>query len=115
MKQKFTIPYTPNWTYCLVWAISSTFAVPTYVFAQSAALEEITVVARKREESLQTTPVSVSAYTADELEARQVLNLSQISEFTPNLTFDSTTPISGSNSSASVYIREPLINSSIIV
>lgn len=73
--------------------------------AEEGVLEEITVVARKREESLQSTPLSVSAFTSEQLQARQVGNLSQISEFTPNLTFDPTTPISGSNSAASIYIR----------
>jgi len=71
----------------------------------SATLEEIVVTARKREENLQEVPVSVSAFSAKELAARQVDNISQISDSTPNLVFDSTAPISGSNSAASIFIR----------
>ena len=71
----------------------------------SGVLEEIVVTARKREESLQDTPVSVSAFTANDLDARQIDNISQISDATPNLTFDATTPISGSNVAASIFIR----------
>ncbi len=70
-----------------------------------AALEEVVVTARRRTESLQSTPVSVTAFTANELAARQIHNISQIAESTPNLVFDSSAPISGSKSAASIFIR----------
>ena len=78
--------------------------------AQEAAqsdgvLEEIVVTARKRAEDLQKTPVSVSAFTGAELAARQIDTVAQVSETTPNFTFESTTPISGSTAASSVYIR----------
>lgn len=38
--------------------------------APGAAIEEIVVTARKREESLQQTPLAVSAFTAQDIEAR---------------------------------------------
>ena len=69
-------------------------------------LMEIPVVtARKRAEKLQDIPVSISVYSAHELAALQVTNISQISNSTPNLVFDDTAPISGSNSAASIFIR----------
>ncbi len=70
-----------------------------------ATLEEIVVTARKREEKLRDLPLSVSAFTAADLEARQLDNIAQLSDATPNFTFESTTPISGSSASSSVYIR----------
>jgi len=46
-------------------------------------IEEITVTARRREESLQDTPISISAYTAEGLDYRGVTTIDQIAEFTP--------------------------------
>jgi iron complex outermembrane recepter protein len=68
-------------------------------------IEEVVVTARKREESLQETPISIQAFTADGLEKRGIENVSQIGNFTPNMTFDRAAAIGGSNSSAIVYIR----------
>ena len=70
-----------------------------------AQIEEIVVMARKREESLQDVPISVTAFTSDSLERLQVDNVSQISDATPGLTFDSTTAISGSRVASSIFIR----------
>ena len=48
-------------------------------------LEEIVVTARRREERLQSTPSSVSAFSAGELEMKLVGSIQDISRFTPNL------------------------------
>lgn len=69
------------------------------------ALEEVVVTARKREESLQDTPVAVSAFTANELKLRNISSTDQLADVTPNLTFDSHAPSSGSNSSSQIFIR----------
>ena len=71
----------------------------------SLGLEEIVVTARKREESLQRAPISITAFTGASLEEQQITNVSQIAEATPNLIFDAGAPISGTSSAASVYIR----------
>lgn len=71
----------------------------------SFALEEITVTARKRSENLQNTPISITAFTANDLENRQISSIADIDEATPNLVFDTAAPSSGSNSAASVFIR----------
>ena len=68
-------------------------------------LEEIVVTARKREENLQDTPLSISAFTANELKQRQIQTTTQLADVTPNLTFDSYSPSSGQNSSSQIYIR----------
>ena len=68
-------------------------------------LEEIIVTARKREENLQSTPIAISAFTDKDLEYRQVNSTDQLSDITPNLTFDSGSPSSGSSSAAQIFIR----------
>jgi iron complex outermembrane recepter protein len=49
-------------------------------------LEDIVVTARKREESIQDIPVSVTAYGADDLKRAVAVNLYDLSGRTPNLT-----------------------------
>jgi iron complex outermembrane receptor protein len=60
------------------------------VFGQAGArpvIEEITVTARRREESLQNVPVSVSAFTATDLVDRQIRAVEDVARFTPGLSF----------------------------
>jgi outer membrane receptor protein involved in Fe transport len=52
------------------------------------AIEEIIVTARKREESLQSVPLSVTAFTSDAIESRSLRNLSEIAQLTPGLSFN---------------------------
>jgi len=68
-------------------------------------LEEIIVTARKREENLQDTPMSISAFTGATLKRQHIESLDGIAAFTPNLIFDAGATISGSSSAASAYIR----------
>lgn len=68
-------------------------------------LEEVIVTARKREENLQSTPVAISAFTEKELEYRQIESTDELGDVTPNLTFDSGSPSSGSSSAAQIFIR----------
>jgi iron complex outermembrane recepter protein len=69
---------------------------------REGAIEEITVTARKRDENLQSTPISVLAFSADELESRQVTRITDIGEAVPNLKLDTS---NGSNNSTRIYIR----------
>jgi iron complex outermembrane receptor protein len=55
------------------------------VFAQGAGLEEILVTAERRETSLQKTPISVAAFTAESMELKGVETLEDIATLTPNL------------------------------
>ena len=89
---------------CLV--LGQAMVLPSYAEEKpSALLEEIVVTARKRAENLQEIPISITAFTSQSLEALQVDNISQISSATPGLTFDSSSPISGSRVSSSIFIR----------
>ncbi|TAK53857.1 MAG: TonB-dependent receptor [Gammaproteobacteria bacterium] len=69
----------------------------------SAALEEVIVTARKREESLQETPISLSVFNAAALQARSLTSLADIAAHTPNLEFTTSAPAGGSAGQA--FIR----------
>lgn len=69
------------------------------------SIEEILVTARRREERLVDTPMSVDVFSGDQLRELHVATIDELSHNTPGLIFDSTTSISGSPSSASVFIR----------
>ena len=71
----------------------------------SFQLEEIVVTAQKREQSLQDTPVAVSAISGADLALRGADNISQLQLFVPNLVFDTTAPVSGLSSGTVVFIR----------
>ena len=86
----------------------SLFSADAVLSQQSSSgfvLEEVLVTARKREENLQNTPVAVSAFTAQDLQFRQVSATDQLADITPNLTFDMASPSSGSSSAAQIFIR----------
>jgi len=61
-------------------------------FAQGAetavAVDEITVTARKREETLAEVPVAITAFTKEELESAGMTSLLDVVEFTPGVQFE---------------------------
>ena len=69
------------------------------------AIEEIVVTARKREESLQDAPIAISAYSGEGLEYRGVVQLDQLANYSPNMTFQNNPSFSGASSVASIFIR----------
>jgi iron complex outermembrane recepter protein len=68
------------------------------------ALEEVVITARKREENLQSVPISVSVFSGDELSLRGALKLDVVGKITPNVHFESSNPTSGVGS-PKVFIR----------
>ena len=68
----------------------------------AGGLQELIVTAQKRSESLQDTPLAISAMTAETIEARGISDISDISSAAPNLT-TSITPSSTTN--ITVHIR----------
>lgn len=94
------------WISCSVFA-GLLFGPQEQAMSQEAAtpvLEEIIVVARRREENLMETPVSITAFTNAELAARQIDQLHQIGESTPNLVFLASGG-TGATLGATMYIR----------
>jgi len=81
-----------------------------YEGSGSALLEEVIVTARKREESAQDVPLSVTAYSADQLEALKIRDLQNLSVGMPNVAMDD---IGTVRSTANFSIRGLGINSSI--
>jgi iron complex outermembrane receptor protein len=53
--------------------------------ADAGALEEVTVSARRRDETLQTTPVAVSAVTPSQLEDKATVNIGDLQGAVPNI------------------------------
>lgn len=76
----------------------------------SALLEEVVVTARKREEGAQDVPLSVSAYSEDQLDALKVRNLTDLAVGMPSVVLDE---IGTSRGYANFSIRGIGINSSI--
>lgn len=58
---------------------------PAATPARLPSIEEITITARKREESLQEVPISVSALTGDELADKSIRYASDLARFVPSL------------------------------
>ncbi|MDX2277346.1 MAG: TonB-dependent receptor [Hyphomonadaceae bacterium] len=71
--------------------------------AQSDGLNEIVVTARRREELLQQTPVSITALDAQALVERSVDDLRDVANFSPNVVITPAAEIGGAG--AQVYIR----------
>lgn len=80
-----------QWSHLIRLAVFVCFAVQlsmglsTPVLAASGVIEEIVVTARQRSESLQDTPVTISALSSDTIERLALNNLDQISDHVPNL------------------------------
>jgi len=79
-------------------------ALPAPALAQSgpAALGEIVVTARKREESLQDVPLAVTSFSGDALQAAGVEDLTSISQMVPNVTLEHSR---ATNSTLTAFIR----------
>jgi len=56
--------------------------------AEEASVEEIVVTARKRAESLQDTPVTVTAFTGETLQAQGITDFQRLADATPGVTID---------------------------
>ena len=59
---------------------------PARAQQQAAVLEEVTVTARKTEESIMTVPLAVTAISGAQLEERHVIDLLDIAQYTPGYT-----------------------------
>lgn len=92
----------PSSVMSLAVAAALASAVPLPVLAQGAVLEEVLVTARKRAESLQETPLAVTALDAEGLREAGVRNLSDLNSLAPNI---DVVEANGAAPLASVYIR----------
>ncbi len=78
----------------LALAVSAALAGTTLAVGDARAqqgasgLEEIVVTARKREESIQEIPVSITAFSGEQIRELGVRDLSELSDFTPGYSFE---------------------------
>ena len=63
---------------------------------------EIVVTARRRAESLQDVPIAVTAYSGEQLESQGALDITDISDTTPNVTLETSR---GTNTTLTAFIR----------
>jgi iron complex outermembrane receptor protein len=80
-------------------------ALPQEKRVREAALEEVVVTARRREEAMQTTPLSITAITSADIDARALADIAEIAAFTPNLEIGLGARGTPSASSAAYVIR----------
>lgn len=73
--------------------------------ASGDKLQEIIVTARKTRENLQNTPISITAFNQEALEAKGITSINRIQDSTPNITFLNVPSNSGVASNAAIYIR----------
>ncbi len=66
-------------------AVLSLFAADMAVMAQELALEEIVVTARKRAESIQDIPLSVAAFSSEQLREQQITDVEDMLQFVPGV------------------------------
>jgi len=71
----------------------------------AGVIEEVIVTARRREETLQTVPISLSALSGEALRLRQIQRTDQLSDLVPNLDFEAAAPAAGSSSAGQIFIR----------
>ena len=91
-------------------ALSVLLLLPAVTFAQSGSeeegsssmIEEIIVTATRREESLMDVPIAVTAITGDELQDFGVLDLTYLSQMSPNTTLKVSR---GTNTTLTAFIR----------
>lgn len=68
----------------------------------TGALEEVVVTAQRREESLQATPIAITAFTAQDLEAQRVDNVMNLLNQVPSLNL---APFAGTRVAPNLFIR----------
>ena len=68
----------------------------------AAAIEEVTVTAQKREENLQTTPIAISALSADQLQDMGITGFDGLAKSSPSISF---TPYPSSTNLLILYMR----------
>lgn len=73
---------------CSALALSGLMLAPDFAAAQQMALEEIVVTARKRSESLQEVPLSITAFSADMIEKSGIRSIGDVAKLTSSLVFE---------------------------
>jgi iron complex outermembrane receptor protein len=75
------------------------------VSSAPSALAEVVVTARRRSETLISTPVSVTAFTSQAIQDRDIKSLADVAAFTPNLTLSNAAVEQNDRSNQTLIIR----------
>ena len=73
--------------------------------AESGTLEEVIVTAQRRSENVQNVPIAISAFTAETLQSRNLVDVRAIGNLSPGVNLDAGAPFSGDRSVLSASIR----------
>ncbi|MEH6590161.1 MAG: TonB-dependent receptor [Halioglobus sp.] len=98
----FRVPTVKRSALAVITASLASPAIVPMASAQNFALEEVIVTARRRAESLQETPVAVTALNAEALREAGINNLSDLNQIVPNIEVSSA---NGNAPLANIYIR----------
>jgi iron complex outermembrane receptor protein len=93
MKRKARLTWGSAGAAWLIWAGAATPASSARVqdTANATTVGELVITAEKREQTLQTVPVAVSAYTAAERQLIGIDSIQEMTNFTPGLEYNSST------------------------
>ena len=86
---------------CALTALGLAYSIP--LTAQEAVLEEVIVTAQRREESRQLTPLSVTAFSGDQIDDLSIDDLAGIGNYTPNMNFSKSPAGRGGGNNAQIY------------
>jgi len=73
--------------------------------ARDTEIEEVIITARKRSESVQATPIAITALSTSQLEQRSLTNLVEVGAYVPNVVMNISPSSSGGGNNAQIYIR----------
>jgi iron complex outermembrane receptor protein len=73
--------------------------------AETGGLAEIVVTAERRAENIQNVPIAVSAFSAEQLQSRNLTNVQTLGALSPGVNLDAGAPFSGDRSVLSASIR----------
>ena len=105
MKSSFTNRSSLRWGKAIA-AAAVLFIPSVALFAATGdQLEEVVVTATRREQNLQVVPIAVTAFTAETMQSRGVVDIHALSNLTPNVNLDAGAPFSGDSSVLSASIR----------
>lgn len=101
MKQpSFTLKCLPQAIVAI--GLSAGITAPQVFAQETIALEEVTVTAQRREQSLQDVPIAVTAFSADALEQAGTATIVDLQRSAPNTTLQVSR---GTNSTLTAYVR----------
>ncbi|MGW8368494.1 MAG: TonB-dependent receptor, partial [Gammaproteobacteria bacterium] len=80
--------FWPLAVWAIAWAAAAPASAQTTADAPTGLLEEVVVLAQKREETAHDVPIAVTVFDGEELARAGVLSLPQLTEFHPSVAFD---------------------------